>query len=61
MPNCHEMREGEIYVCEECGIEVKVVKECQEVGAPAAGCEHGDPGDDHCAFRCCGADLKKKA
>jgi hypothetical protein len=35
MPNCHEMKTGDIYVCEGCGLELQVVKECKECGQPA--------------------------
>lgn len=30
MPSCHEMKLGQVYVCEECRLEIKVIKECQE-------------------------------
>jgi hypothetical protein len=37
MASCHEMRLGQIYVCESCGLALKVVKECKEVGTPEQG------------------------
>ena len=59
MPNCHEMRKGEIYVCEKCGLELQVIQECKDAGTPADDCEcHGDA--DPCAFSCCGDQLIKK-
>jgi len=52
MPNCHEMRKGEIYVCEDCGLELQVISECKEVGTPASecGCHTSDEIPD---FTCC--------
>ena len=59
MPNCHEMRKGESYVCEKCGLEIQVIKECRDAGTPADDCKcHGDA--DPCTFSCCGDPLTKK-
>lgn len=59
MANCHEMKEGEIYICKDCGLELMVVKECQECGEPedTCGChsEH-----EACSFSCCGKEMVKK-
>ncbi|KQM12469.1 hypothetical protein AOA80_01975 [Methanomassiliicoccales archaeon RumEn M1] len=56
MPSCHEMKMNQVYVCEDCGLELKVVKECEECGttAPAetCGCVQG------CSFDCCGSPMK---
>jgi len=59
MPNCHEMRKGEIYVCEGCGLELQVINECKEAGTPAeqCGCHSSDEIPD---FTCCGKSLVKK-
>jgi hypothetical protein len=45
------------YVCEECGLELQVVKECEECGTSAETCEC----KEHCRFECCGEPLKLKA
>ena len=37
--NCHEMKMGEVYACEDCGLELKVVKECRSCGTPAEDCK----------------------
>lgn len=59
MPNCHEMKMGEIYYCEECGIELEVMKACKNAEKPAEECEcHLE--HDPCTFFCCGSGLKKK-
>lgn len=55
MVNCHEMRKDQIYVCEGCGLELKVVKECKECGTSADEC-----GCEPCRFFCCGEELKLK-
>lgn len=55
MANYHEMRMGEIYVCEGYGLQLKVVKECKEVGTL--------PGQYKCApcsFVCCVQESRKK-
>jgi hypothetical protein len=59
MANCHDMRKGETYVCEDCGIELMVVKECKDVGTPTeeCGCH---PDKEPCTFSCCGKPLVKK-
>jgi hypothetical protein len=56
MISCHEMRLGQVYVCNECGLELKVVKECREVGIPEEDCSCGE----HGGFECCGETLKLK-
>jgi hypothetical protein len=55
MPNCHELKEVQVYTCEECGLELWVVKEFEECGAPADEC-----GCEPCTFICCGEELKLK-
>ena len=50
------MKLGQIYVCEDCGLELKVVAECKECGATAESCGC----DDHCDFACCGNPMKLK-
>jgi hypothetical protein len=56
MASCHEMRLGQIYVCESCGLALKVVKECKEVGTPEEECSC----ELHGGFECCGEPLKFK-
>ena len=57
MATCHDMQMGQVYVCESCGLEIKVVKECTECGTSEAECECETP----CTFECCGEPLKLKA
>ncbi|MGA1795904.1 MAG: hypothetical protein ACMUIL_08585 [bacterium] len=59
MSSCHDMRMGEIYMCEDCGLEIKVVKECMDVGTPEEECTCHDAGGT-CAIECCGKPLVKK-
>lgn len=56
MVNCHEMEVGQVYFCEGCGLELKVVKACEECGAAAEDCDCPEP----CVFQCCGEPLKLK-
>jgi len=53
--DCHKMKKGQIYICEGCGVELKVVKECHECGTPSEECEC-----EPCTFLCCGNELKLK-
>lgn len=59
MANCHEMKKGEIYVCKECGLELKVMEECKEAGTPAESCTCHS-GSEHGEFTCCSKALIKK-
>jgi hypothetical protein len=51
------MKLGEVYVCEECGLELQVVKECDECGEDEESCECVE----HCNFSCCGEEMKLKS
>ena len=55
MTDCHDMKKGEIYHCEECGLELKVVNECVDCGPTEEECACGP-----CEFVCCGEELKLK-
>jgi hypothetical protein len=52
MVNCAEMKIGEVYVCDGCGLELKVVKECS--------CEEEDQGCGCPPLVCCGKPLRSK-
>ena len=49
MASCTEMKVGEVYVCKDCGLELKVVKECQEPSKCTP-----------CNFICCNEAMVKK-
>ncbi len=57
MSNCHDMKLGQVYVCEACSLELEVVKECEVCEKDAADCECVE----HGTFSCCGEPLKLKA
>ena len=59
MPNCHEMREGEVYACPDCGMELKVVKACKSVGNTDDHCGCGSTGEP-ATLTCCGKELVKR-
>jgi len=53
------MKKGEIYICEDCGLELEVVNECRDVGTPAESCgchTESETGD----LLCCNKQLIKK-
>ena len=56
MASCHEMKQGEVYVCKDCGLELKVVAQCKN---------HGGTKDVHkhktCNFICCETEMAVKS
>lgn len=55
MIHCDEMKEGKVYVCDGCGLELKVIKECKECIT-----DDGECGCGECSFVCCDKPLKLK-
>ena len=53
MANCSEMKVGDLYQCEVCGLELKVSKACS--------CTPGS--EDGCSvpLMCCGQEMTKKS
>ncbi|MFO7556587.1 MAG: hypothetical protein R6W88_15410 [Desulfobacterales bacterium] len=53
MANCAEMKVGDIYKCESCGLDLQVTQTCS--------C--GSEGEDACSapLQCCGKDMEKKS
>jgi hypothetical protein len=49
------MKMNQVYVCGTCGLELKVVKECNECGtettSESCGCV------EECSFECCGGPM----
>lgn len=55
MTRCDDMRQGDVYCCEECGLEVEVLEECTH--------EEDDESEESCSiegFVCCGRPLTLK-
>ena len=52
MANCAEMKEGDVYFCDACGLELQVKKTCS--------C--GSEGEGACSvpLQCCGTEMVKK-
>lgn len=55
MVHCHEMKRGDIFYCDHCGLELEVRTECTECEPTEGECACGT-----CSFMCCDAELKKK-
>ena len=53
MMSCHDLKKGEVLVCEECGLELKVTKSCDCGEEESGACSEG-------GFSCCGLNMKKK-
>jgi hypothetical protein len=56
MVTCHDMKMDEVYVCKSCGLELKVMHECEDSAADC-GCH---PNATPCTFSCCGTALERK-
>ena len=52
MANCGDMKEGDLIVCESCGLELKVAKTCS--------CGSGGEKDCEVPLQCCGKSMVKK-
>jgi len=63
MPGCYDMKQGEVYACGECGLELKVMKACRDAakGADTCDCGCSVEEDTCCEITCCGKPLVKKA
>jgi len=55
MPVCREMKKDEVYFCETCGLEIQVVKECNECSSIMGECT-----EETCKFICCDKPLSLK-
>jgi hypothetical protein len=51
MANCVEMKKGDIFVCETCGLELQVTKACSCIAGEEVSCT--------VPLQCCGKDMKK--
>lgn len=52
MVNCCDMKEGDLYVCAVCGLELSVKKACT--------CEPDSSDKCDCSLHCCGQEMSKK-
>ncbi|UCF10400.1 MAG: hypothetical protein JSW65_01590 [Candidatus Bipolaricaulota bacterium] len=52
MSVCGDMKVGQVYVCEHCGLELKVVKECDCESEHECSCS---------GMSCCSGELKLKS
>ncbi len=52
MANCCDMKEGDVFVCNLCGLELKVANPCK--------CETGEAGSCNVPLQCCGQEMVKK-
>jgi len=52
MTVCSEMKAGEVYVCQDCGLQLQVVKTCADEAEGACGCKE--------AITCCGQPLVRQ-
>jgi hypothetical protein len=52
MADCAEMKEGDLFVCKTCGLELQVTKACS--------CKAGEEGACSVPLQCCGNDMAKK-
>ena len=55
MVDCSEMKKGDTLVCGDCGLELKVMKECTDCDSPDNTCCSGP-----CSFTCCDSEMTLK-
>ena len=66
MPMSHDIKKGETYTCEVCGLTLQVIEQCKRFGVPDEDVTPGDKICDACGgahqfeITCCGTVLKKK-
>ena len=53
MPHCHDMKEGDIFVCLDCGLQIEVIKECKDYEPSKGECSCNE-----CRFICCDEYMK---
>ncbi len=59
MPGCGDMKQGEVYYCTDCGLELKVMKECREASqGDTCGCD--TEAETCCEITCCDKPLVLK-
>ncbi|MBN1801477.1 MAG: hypothetical protein JW891_08225 [Candidatus Lokiarchaeota archaeon] len=52
MSSCNNLKDGDVIVCEHCGLEMTITKAC--------GCGEDDAACSEEGFNCCGKPMKKK-
>ena len=52
MTNCADMKEGDVLVCDACGLKLRVEKACT--------CSASDEGACSVPLQCCGKEMVKK-
>jgi len=57
MAACNDMKKGEVYVCETCGLELEVLEECN---CPDDHCDPKTSEGQCCEFDCCGKPMVRK-
>jgi hypothetical protein len=57
MAHCTEMKLDQVWVCDKCGLQIKVVKECSCSEDPSV--ENACPADS--VLTCCGSPLKLRS
>lgn len=58
MISCGDMKQGEVYACDACGLELEVKKACN--CPDDHNCAPASKGDACCEFECCGKPMQKK-
>lgn len=51
--SCHDLKKGQVLVCGDCGLELKVKKACNCEEEETGACSEG-------GFTCCGGEMKVK-
>ena len=60
MPNCHDLKKGEIYTCPDCKMEIQVIKECCDPSEASPDSPCFQPSSKENTLACCGQEMQKK-
>ena len=52
MANCCDMKEGDLFACEVCGLELRVANACT--------CKAGEESACHVPLQCCGKEMMQR-
>jgi hypothetical protein len=52
MANCEDMKKGDLFACDTCGLELEVAKACS--------CGSGSDANCSVPLQCCGKEMRKK-
>lgn len=60
--DCHDYKKGDVFECQECGMQLQVITECKNAANESGDCVCHDESQPHaCMLSCCGHELQRKS